>query len=83
MKGRAMPKAVYVPFIKRNHYFYGKVLAEKDLSDEQHYFREKQRLLNLHVFGGAVSRACTCRQAIAISRWHLAWRSTPTDARLC
>ena len=57
MKGRAMPnKTVYVPFIKRNRYFDGKVLAEKDLSDEQHYFREKQRLFNLHVFGwGSVS----------------------------
>ncbi|HEY3197738.1 MAG TPA: hypothetical protein VGJ57_06970 [Nitrospirales bacterium] len=57
MKGSAVPnKAVYVPFIKRNHYFHGKILAEKDLSDEQHYFREKQRLLNLHLFGwGTVS----------------------------
>ena len=49
-------KAVYVPFIKRNHYFHGKFLTEKDLSDEQHYFREKQRLLNLNIFGwGSVS----------------------------
>jgi hypothetical protein len=51
MKGRAMPqKAVYVPF-KRNYYFARKVLTEKDLSDEQRYFREKQRLINLYVFG--------------------------------
>ena len=45
MKGRAMPnKAVYVPFIKRNHYFHGKVLSEKDLSDEQHGWRIAKRL---------------------------------------
>jgi hypothetical protein len=49
-------KPVYVPFIKRNRYFSGKMLTEQDLSDEQHYFREKQRLLNLNVFGwGSVS----------------------------
>lgn len=47
-------KHVYVPFIKRNHYFYGKLLAEADLSDEQHYFREKQRLHNLNLHGWGV-----------------------------
>ena len=47
-------KSVYVSFIKRNHYFYGKLLTEKDLADEQHYLREKQRLFNLNLFGSGI-----------------------------
>ncbi len=47
-------QSVYVSFIKRNHYFHGKLLTEKDLADEQHYFREKQRLLNLNLFGSGI-----------------------------
>jgi hypothetical protein len=62
--------SVYVSFIKRNHYFYGKLLTENDLADEQHYFREKQRLLNLHLLGlGIVSglQVSASKQAITVS----------------
>jgi hypothetical protein len=47
-------ESVYVSFIKRNHYFHGKVLTAKDFADEQHYLREKQRLRNLNLLGSGV-----------------------------
>ncbi len=41
------------PTFKRNRYFSGKMMSEKDFQDEQDYFREKHRLHNrfLHGYG--------------------------------
>ena len=78
MKGRAMPtKAVYIPFIKRIHYFSGQLLTERDFSVEQHYLIEKRRLLNrnmlnwgivagLHVSVGDGSHAVTVAPGMAL-----------------
>jgi hypothetical protein len=52
----AKPQSVqiFVPFLKRNHYFYGQLLTERDLTLEQNYFREKQRVHNQNLFGWGV-----------------------------
>lgn len=41
------------PTFKRNRYFSGKLMSEKDFQDEQDYFREKHKLHNrfLHGYG--------------------------------
>jgi len=41
------------PLFKRNRYFFGKMMSEKDFQDEQDYFREKHKLHNrfLHGYG--------------------------------
>ena len=41
------------PILKRNKYFSGKLMSEKDFQDEQDYFREKHKLHNrfLHGYG--------------------------------
>lgn len=38
----------------RNHYFTGKLLVERDFTDEQHYFREKIRLHHQRLHGVGV-----------------------------
>src|SRR5690349_15063008 len=38
----------------RNHYFTGKLLVERDFTDEQHYFREKLRLHHQRLHGVGV-----------------------------
>jgi hypothetical protein len=38
----------------RNHYFTGKLLVERDFTDEQRYFREKIRLHHQHLHGVGV-----------------------------
>lgn len=61
---------LYVPFIKRNRYFSGKLLSEKDLTDEQNYYREKLRLHNIKLHGwGIVSglQASVSNNGIIIS----------------
>jgi hypothetical protein len=40
--------------LKRVRYFAGQVLTAKDFSDEQSYYREKQRLRNLLILGSGV-----------------------------
>jgi hypothetical protein len=41
--------------LTRNHYFTGKLMVERDFTDEQHYFRERLRLHNQRLHGsGAV-----------------------------
>jgi len=41
------------PTLKRNKYFFGKLMSEQDFQDEQDYFRQKHRLHNrfLHGYG--------------------------------
>lgn len=42
--------------LERNHYFFGKLLTERDFIDEQNYFNTKRRLINRYVLGyGVVS----------------------------
>lgn len=42
--------------IERNHYFFGKLLTDRDFTSEQDYFNNKRRLINRFVFGmGVVS----------------------------
>lgn len=42
--------------LERNHYFFGKLLTERDFIDEQDYFNTKRRLINRYVLGyGVVS----------------------------
>jgi DNA-binding beta-propeller fold protein YncE len=38
----------------RNHYFTGKLLVERDFTDEQHYFREKIRLHHQRLHGSGI-----------------------------
>ncbi len=40
--------------LARNHYFTGKLLVERDFTDEQHYFREKIRLHHQRLHGVGV-----------------------------
>ncbi|GGJ24233.1 hypothetical protein [Neoroseomonas lacus] len=40
--------------LTRNHYFTGKLLVERDFTDEQHYFREKIRLHHQRLHGVGV-----------------------------
>lgn len=40
--------------LSRNHYFTGKLLVERDFTDEQHYFREKLRLHHQRLHGVGV-----------------------------
>jgi hypothetical protein len=39
------------PLLKRNNYFYGKLLTVEDYQTEQNYFINKQRLINRTLFG--------------------------------
>ena len=44
------------PLLKRNNYFFGKILTSADFQAEQNYFITKQRLINQTLFGmGVVS----------------------------
>jgi len=38
----------------RNHYFTGKLMVERDFTDEQHYFREKIRLHHQRLHGSGI-----------------------------
>ncbi len=49
----ACPECDIGPF-KRNHYFTGKLLVERDFIDEQRYFMDKQRLHNQQLHGSGV-----------------------------
>jgi DNA-binding beta-propeller fold protein YncE len=40
--------------LTRNHYFTGKLMVERDFTDEQHYFRERLRLHNQRLHGSGV-----------------------------
>ncbi len=42
------------PQLKRNKYFSGKMMSEKDFQDEQDYFREKHKLHNRYLHGYGV-----------------------------
>jgi hypothetical protein len=42
------------PFLKRNNYFFGKILTSADFQAEQNYFITKQRLINRTLFGMGV-----------------------------
>jgi hypothetical protein len=43
-----------LPVLKRNNYFYGKLLTVTDFQQEQNYFINKQRLINRTLFGMGV-----------------------------
>jgi hypothetical protein len=48
--------AIPFPVLKRNNYFFGKLLTSADFQAEQNYFINKQRLINRMLFGmGVVS----------------------------
>ncbi|HEY1749975.1 MAG TPA: hypothetical protein VGG29_01845, partial [Caulobacteraceae bacterium] len=49
--------------LARNHYFTGKLLVERDFTDEQWYFREKLRLHNQRLHGTGVVCGLRLRQA--------------------
>src|ERR1700690_3142960 len=40
--------------LTRNYYFTGKLMVERDFTDEQHYFRERLRLHNQRLHGSGV-----------------------------
>jgi hypothetical protein len=42
------------PHFERNHYFHGKLLSARDLTDEQRYFNEKRWLINRMVLGWGI-----------------------------
>ena len=46
---------VPLPLLKRNNYFYGKLLTVDDFQTEQNYFINKQRLINRVLFGMGVA----------------------------
>jgi hypothetical protein len=46
--------------LTRNHYFTGKLMVERDFTDEQRYFRERLRLHNQRLHGAGV----TCGLAV-------------------
>ena len=49
-------KQLSFPLLKRNNYFFGKILTSADFQAEQNYFITKQRLINRTLFGmGVVS----------------------------
>src|SRR5262245_4671877 len=39
---------------ERNHFFYGKLITTRDMTDEQAYFNEKRWLLNRLLFGSGI-----------------------------
>jgi hypothetical protein len=43
--------AISFPILKRNNYFFGKLLTSADFQAEQNYFINKQRLINRMLFG--------------------------------
>lgn len=48
--------AIFFPLLKRNNYFFGRLLTSADFQAEQNYFINKQRLINRMLFGiGVVS----------------------------
>jgi DNA-binding beta-propeller fold protein YncE len=48
--------------LTRNHYFTGKLMVERDFTDEQHYFRERLRLHNQRLHGEGVACGLAVRQ---------------------
>jgi hypothetical protein len=49
-------ETLFFPLLKRNNYFFGKILTLADFQAEQNYFITKQRLINRTLFGmGVVS----------------------------
>lgn len=48
--------------LTRNHYFTGKLMVERDFTDEQHYFRERLRLHNQRLHGCGIACGLAVKQ---------------------